>query len=167
MPIIDYCSTIWSTCKETQIYKVNKLQKRAARIILCAPFKTPSYCMFKQLSWLPIRTRFTYHIAIQVYKAINKLAPEYFCKLITISENSRYPLRSQQLHYLTNGKPQTQFLKKTFGYCGKNVWNALPLQIKQKGTLKQFRVALFQLLLSNLYEDKPSLTVHQSLLRRT
>jgi hypothetical protein len=111
MPIFDYCCTLWSTCNQSSKCKLAKLQKRAARLILCVPYKTPSYHMFKQLSWLPIRVRFTFHIAIQVYKAINRLVPEYYCKLITVSENKRYPLRSHDQKQLTCRKPQTQYLK--------------------------------------------------------
>ena len=34
LPHFDYCSIIWGNCSQTQMYRLKKIQKRAARIIL-------------------------------------------------------------------------------------------------------------------------------------
>ena len=52
---------IWGNCSEEgiqRITKVQKLQKRAARIILDAPFFTPTQQLFDSLNWLPFRQNF-------------------------------------------------------------------------------------------------------------
>jgi hypothetical protein len=36
------CCTVWGNCSEEGIQRITKLQKRAARIILDAPFFTPT-----------------------------------------------------------------------------------------------------------------------------
>jgi hypothetical protein len=38
LPIFDFCCTVWGNCSEERIQRITKLQKRAARIILDAPF---------------------------------------------------------------------------------------------------------------------------------
>ena len=42
------------TTSSSNLERMSKLQKRAARIILLVDFNTPSAEMFKELSWLPI-----------------------------------------------------------------------------------------------------------------
>jgi hypothetical protein len=59
------------------MYIPNKLQKRAARIILNATTETPSAVMFKKLEWLTIYNRIDYFRAVMMYKCMNGLAPEY------------------------------------------------------------------------------------------
>jgi hypothetical protein len=55
LPCFDYCCIIWSTCNKTEFEKVNKLQKRAAKIISCKPVKTPSLQLFLKLNWLTLK----------------------------------------------------------------------------------------------------------------
>ena len=144
LPVLDYCNTIWGSCNQTQIYKLSKLQKRAARIILNKSFHTPSAIMFNELSWLSMSNRFKYHMGILVYKALNNIGPSYFCNLVTKSGNHSYQLRS-----VTHGdlviaaKPNTLYLKRTFGYCGMNIWNKIPLDIRCKPSLSKFKTALY------------------------
>ena len=47
----------------TTIERLNKLQKRAARIILRANLMTPSSEMFQQLGWTSVRSRIKYNKA--------------------------------------------------------------------------------------------------------
>ena len=42
LPLIDYGSVVWGTTSSSNIERISKLQKRAARIILHADFNTPS-----------------------------------------------------------------------------------------------------------------------------
>jgi hypothetical protein len=46
LPIFDFCCTVWWDCSEEGIQRITKLQKRAARIILDAPFFTPTQHLF-------------------------------------------------------------------------------------------------------------------------
>ena len=66
----------------TNLDRIMKLQKRAARIILCADFTTPSSDMFQELSWLPINKRLKYNKAVFTYKALNNLTPQYITDLL-------------------------------------------------------------------------------------
>jgi hypothetical protein len=53
------------------IQRITKLQKRATRIILDAPFFTPTQQLFDSLNWLPFRDRISYHKLILVYKILD------------------------------------------------------------------------------------------------
>ena len=69
LPLLDYGRNTWGATSSTNIERLSKLQKRAARIILKADFMTPSSYIFEQLSWLSIPKQFMYNEAVFAYKA--------------------------------------------------------------------------------------------------
>ena len=48
-PVMSYASVIWSSCDKEQLYRVLKLQKRAARVILYADRQGSSVALFNKL----------------------------------------------------------------------------------------------------------------------
>ena len=77
MPIFNYCCIVWGKSNTSYINKVNSLHKRAARLILNKPVRTPTPGLFKQLKWLSFSDRCKYHTSILVYQTLNKMAPSY------------------------------------------------------------------------------------------
>ena len=92
--IIDYCLTIWGNVPKSQIERINKLQKRAARIILDAPPDSPSLPLFRELGWLAISERVDYSKCIHLYKAVHNMAPSYILDFIHFQSSEFYNLRS-------------------------------------------------------------------------
>ena len=82
MPLIDYGSVIWGSTSTSNLERLLKLQKRAARIILKADFRTPSADMFSELGWPSIESRLMYNKAVLTYKALNDLTPEYVSNML-------------------------------------------------------------------------------------
>ena len=81
LPHFDYCSIILGNCSQTQMYRLEKLQKRAAQIFLDKNYY--DYCirradLFAELKWMPLKERVNFNIAIQVYKYINGLSSQGF-----------------------------------------------------------------------------------------
>ena len=74
---IDYCSSTWGTKSRSNLEfeRLSKLQKRAARIILNAPYDTASSVMFITLGWPNIEKRHGYNKAVLTYKALDNLTP--------------------------------------------------------------------------------------------
>ena len=78
MPHLDYCVTVWGDCSD--LNKLTRLQKQAARIILDCHYLTPSKDMFCKLKWLPMKDWVKYRKATMTFKAINGNAPDYIRK---------------------------------------------------------------------------------------
>ena len=74
MSTFDYCCAIWGTASKTNISQIAILQKRAAKIILQKPMRTPTRELFKQLKWLTFENRCKYPTAVIVYKCIQVYA---------------------------------------------------------------------------------------------
>ena len=82
LPLIDYGSSTWGTTSKSNLERLSKLQKRAARIILNAPYDTASSVMLNALGWPPIEKRHCYNKAVLTYKALNNLTPLYITELL-------------------------------------------------------------------------------------
>ena len=74
-----------------------------------------------------------------VYKSLNGLASDYLAEMFVDRSNiTNYTLRD------TSGKlaiPQswTDYLKNSFSYSGAVVWNSLPSELRQAGSLQKFK----------------------------
>ena len=77
LPVFDYCCSIWGKTTQTHMKKVAILQKRAAKIILFKPNRTPSSELFKELEWLTFENRCKYQTAVLVNKSLHDLTPFY------------------------------------------------------------------------------------------
>ena len=90
-PCVDYDSNTW----RSNLERLSRLQKRAARIILNAPYDTASSDMFNALGWPTIEKRHSFNKSVLTYKALNDLTPIYTSEqLIHMSETHNRTLRS-------------------------------------------------------------------------
>lgn len=145
LPIFDYCCIIWGNCNADGIEQLTKLQKRAARIILDAPFNTPSKELFKSLNWLSFRDRLIYHKLILVYKILNNKTPEYLQKYCVPNTNvHNRNLRSISNNNLVIVRPNTNNMKRSFAYSAPTLWNKMPLNVKLSSTLNSFKTNCFK-----------------------
>ena len=71
-----YSVTVWGRCSD--IDKLEKLQKRSARILLnIKDVRTNSKSLFIMLGWIPLKNMILLKIAVIVYKSLNGLLPQY------------------------------------------------------------------------------------------
>ena len=74
LPHINYCCVIWGNCSITLVHSLEKLKKSARLIrdeVLDRQNTTPSHVLYKNLRWISIPERISYHRAVQVYKCLN------------------------------------------------------------------------------------------------
>jgi hypothetical protein len=142
VPIFDYGCITWCKTSQSNLTRLTRLQKRAARIILNKPTRTPTFQLFTELKWLSFRSRCKYHVCLLVYKTLNNLAPKYLNNILSFSTNSSYNLRSVQRYNITNNRPNTNSLKRTFSYFAMEIWNSVPSNIKHIRNIMSFKKQL-------------------------
>ena len=135
----DYCSIIWGNYSQTQMYRLEKLQKRAARIILDKNYH--DYCirsadLFPESKWMLLKERINYNIAIQVYKCINGLSSQGLEKIFT---------HCNEIHsHITRSADNLQVYcrpthHKSFSSRRVNVWNNIPADVRLAKSLSKFK----------------------------
>ena len=138
-PHLDYCCEVWDVIGKTLSDRLQKLQNRAARIIV--NFKNESgqsLLTRNSLGWITLEERTAQMKARLVYKSINKLAPH---RLSNFFQNSN-TMYDYDLTRSSTGlclpKPRTEYLKKSFSYNGAHVCNQIPEDIRTSASYISF-----------------------------
>lgn len=151
LPHFDYCCVIWGNCSQTLMNSLEKLQKRAARIILDKDYydyMIRSSDLFSELNWMPIKDRIHFNRAIEVYKSLNGLHSQGLENLFTYccdihSHNTRsankFSLYFDHKH------------SKSFSHLGATVWSNIPPTIRSAVSLASFKSRYL-----SYYFSKPS-----------
>ena len=140
LPLIDYGSVVWGLTSTSNIERLAKLQKRAARVILRADFNTPSLQMFETLNWLPIHKRLKYNKAVFTYKALNNLSPQYIADLLKpVSETHNRTLRSSVNGALAVPRSHSSLFDRSYSYTAPKLWNCIPDKVRNAPSLKSFK----------------------------
>ena len=65
-----FLSIRWQYAPKRKLIKIANIQKRSACMILDKSWDHPSNPLFKELNWLPLQSRITYHESLLVFKII-------------------------------------------------------------------------------------------------
>ena len=137
-PILCYTDTVWGELSATSSKDLQRLQNRAARIVLR---RDSSKDTFNVLGWVELETKRKRHKCTLVFKCLNNLVPKYLCNYFTRNCNvhSYNTRRNTDLHL---PKPNLSLAKRTFRYSGSALFNLLPRSIKNAESLSSFKVLI-------------------------
>ena len=142
LPILDYADTSYLDLTVSQLNKLERLQNLCIRFIFglrkydhVSPFRA-------QLEWLPIHLRRNSHILFLLFSVLfNPNTPSYlkerFCFL---SETHSRSLRSSQSLLLHSSSHTSHYYHSSFTIKAVELWNSLPLSVKQAQTLNSFKL---------------------------
>ena len=133
-----YCCSAWGSRGVTTRKTLDKLQKRAIRIITNSVYDVCVGYILRQLKLHSISDMIKQESASMVYKAINSVAPlcftEHLTRVSTIASRtfrgSNLSLRPLRLNSRHGGT--------CFAYRGSSLWNSLLSKIKSYGTCGSF-----------------------------
>ena len=143
-PHFRYCFSVWGCAGSSEINQLQKLQKRAAKIITNSSFDAPSRPLIGELGWKTIDQLITSESKTMVFKSLNELAPQCLCDLFTQNSLcSSYSLRNMGTDVRLLMKKSTNG-QKFFSYRGAKLWNSLSAESKQATSLYSFNNKLFR-----------------------
>ena len=138
-PYFDYCCEVWDVFGETQSKRLQKLQNRAARIILNMSNDIDHSVALQALGWKPLKTERKKSKAKIMYKLLNKMGPKSLSNLFTYKDEvTNYKLRNISSS-LCLPQPRTNNMKKSFVYDGAHLWNSIPKEIRESKSFSSFR----------------------------
>ena len=79
---LDYCNSILYGLPDNSLYRLQKIQNTAARILARLPRFSHILATLFDLHWIPIKYRITFKICILTDHAYHRTAPSYLCDLI-------------------------------------------------------------------------------------
>ena len=138
-PYFDYCCEVWDVFGETESKRLQKLQNRAARIILNMSNDIDHSVALQALGWKPLKTERKKSKAKIMYKLLNKMGPKSLSNLFTYKgEVTNYKLRNISSSPCLP-QPRTNNMKKSFVYDGAHLWNSIPKEIRESKSFSSFR----------------------------
>lgn len=99
---IDYCNALYVGLPRKLIYKLQKVQNAAAKLIFLQGRREHATPLLIQLHWLPVRERVQFKILLLTFKCIHGQCPKYLSELLTRYEPQR-SLRSSDVYVLKEG----------------------------------------------------------------
>jgi hypothetical protein len=139
LPLFDYIDVIWSCCNVTQLNRIQRLQNRAARIILKCHPRTHIADMLQKLNWMTCKERVDFHKATMLFKIVNSQAPDYLSSLVKKTDTvHRYNTRHKDVNMFLPSV-QLESGKRSFRFTGADMWNRIPDIIRKSDTLTAFK----------------------------
>ena len=120
---------------ETQSKRLQKLQNRAARIILDASNDVNHTIALRTLGWEPLSMERKKAKAKMMFKILNNMGRRSLIDLFSYkSEKTEHHLRDISKS-LCLPKPRTDYMKKSFMYDVAKLWNSIPKNIRESKSL--------------------------------
>ena len=139
LPHLTYCSTVWGT-KAQQVTRLEKLQKRAIRLIFDLAPRDSTGDFLDHLNWLTLVKLFELRTVTMVYKCLNNLTPSYLSDIIQPVVNTHNRLtRSAAKVMVTVPRPKLKKFQQSFPYNGPFLWNNLATDIQTSCSLDIFK----------------------------
>ena len=135
-----YCSIVWHFCSSHCSYKIEKIQKRALRVVL-------NDCQASHQDLLDEVSRPTLYvsrmkaIAIEMFKCVKNISP-IFLKNMFAYQDQPYKLGGGGV--IQSLVRTTSFGINSFRYEGTKIWNNVPQQIKNANDVKEFKQLIQQ-----------------------
>ena len=122
-PVLDYCDSVYNCCGEMNTNSLEKLQRRAARIVCKSQ---DSDCAMDFLKWGTLLNRREHHTFSIVNKCISGNCPQFFNSYFNFNKSisQRVTRQSEHLHL---PRVRTEVAKRSFYYNGCIIYNKLKL----------------------------------------
>ena len=146
---LDQCNSLLINCSKSNLFKLQKVQNAAARLVVCGKKRSSISGALKELHWLRVESRIIFKILLLVFKAVHGLCS----KNLEIRYKS-HNCRPQDFLLLETKPVKTKYGKRTFSYAGPKLWNALPLQVRSEDDIETFKRHVKTLLFEGTEELK-------------
>ena len=105
---LDYCNSLFYGANKNVIYKLQKVQNAAARLVSMRRKRQSVSDVLKNLHWLRVEARIIFKLLTLVFKSVHNLAPQCIVDLIEVRDIARSVLHLK--HY------QSDHARKSFSY---------------------------------------------------
>ena len=138
-PSLEYGCIIWCNCTDTDNDSIEKVQRRALRIISGGIISTHSKCLYDELAVEPLKVRRDRQVLLMFHKIIHDNVPNYLQELkpTTVNQRQGYHLRRDNIFSL----PRCRITKyqKSFMPHAITLWNQLPTATKNILEYEKFK----------------------------
>ena len=133
---LDYCNSLFMNMSKQNLYKLQKVQNAAARLILGKRRRDSATLALKELHWLNVDARITFKILLIVYKILHGN-----CSDLGLQYKS-FNGRPNDYLLLETPNFKTAYGKRIFAYNGSRLWNTLPVHVRAEEDIERFKKSI-------------------------
>ena len=140
-PHLMYCNIVWGNTAQTHLKPLFIAQKKALKIALKLPQRTPSDKVFEQARVHTIEQINKIQVSLFMYKYSRHILPQTFANQFIANSklHSHNTRSSQSLH---TPFPKLDLMKRSILYHGPILWNSLTSDIKLAKSISECKVKL-------------------------
>ena len=133
-----YLIPLWGACAASLLKSLQTLQNKAARAVTKLDWNSPTTLILQQCGWLSVNQLSVYHTVILAHKVMQARTPKYLYSKF----NTNYQYKTRQA---TSGlirctrTPELDIARDSFCWRATELYNRLPVEIRNMKTLMQFR----------------------------
>jgi len=126
---------MYAHCHISTRQRLQRVQNRAARLVLSAPPRSSSLPLLQQVHWLPIEARVSYKLCCLMFRVVHGTAPSYLTELCE-------PCLDSRLRSTSRGDFIIPRSNRHLAVAAPSAWNQLPANIRNCSTLATFLTKL-------------------------
>ena len=142
LPSITYGIILWGSCNKSLFNDLEKMHVRAAKIIFCLDWNTPTNDVITICNWKTLRRTYLESLAKLTQKSYYQVVPTAIADLF-VKRFCGYNLRERNC--LSLSKARTEIMKKSISYKGSILWNNLNNETREIESCKQFSYCITSL----------------------
>ena len=146
---LDYCNCLFMNIRKENLYKLQKLQNAAGKLILGKRKCDSASETLQTLHWLNVDARIIFKILLLVYKVLRGK-----CSKNIALDYKGFNGRDEDYLLLDTPNFKTAYGKRIFAYNGSRLWNALPLDIRMSDDIDKFKKSIKTILFEGCSELK-------------
>ena len=140
-----YLLPVWGSAPDTYIYTLKVLQNKFVKIIFIKPFLTPSTLLYSK-KLRSLNKNIHYEFILYIYKILNNQI-KWNNHLITYITDSN--VRTRNADTLRPPNFKGALAQSTIFYRGLNLYNSLPIKVKNLTQLSLFKIELRKYISNN------------------
>ena len=138
----NYCPLVWHFCSERDTDKMEKIQKRALRMVV-DDYESDFETLLQNAKMQTLHVGRIKALAIEICKTLHSLNPSYISEIFKENSTGRRHLRGK--YNLTVQRYNTvKFGRNILRIVGPKLWNHLPREVTTAEDLKTLKILLKQ-----------------------
>ena len=138
LSLINYCFVVWGSTNNFHLSRVQKLMNFAARVAIGTVRKYEHISPFlDELGWLRVKNKYKYDVCVLVFKVLRNLLPNCLYNFENVNHVTQRSTR--QADKLLVRRARTDIGSREMDIRGPSLWNTLPCEIRNAGSLPAFK----------------------------
>lgn len=135
-PHIDYLIEVWGSAAKTNLSTVQTAQNKLIKVLFNYNVLTPTTKLYKNTNIMNINQTYTYRTCILIRKIINR---DIHTNINFTKKSSFLKITLRNANNLILRPPRTNYGKKTIIFEGAQIYNKLPVDIKDSQSMSTFK----------------------------